>query len=186
MKRIRLIILLILLGSTLHAQKNHFIAIQSQNKEPFYAKVNGNTLQSTATGHLIISKLIDSNYFITIGFSKNAEGEKSFSIPVTKDIGFILRMGKDKGLILLNSQTAQIIIPAKQEQNNFIIKDSSRLGAKKDNGFARLMSQVVNDTAVMDNMYVAEEPKEETAKTEAATKLAKTVDSSFDQLKKNK
>jgi hypothetical protein len=179
------------MGANAFAQKNHFIAIQSENKQPFHAKANGNILNSTPTGHLIIPQLADSTYIIAFDFTKTTIAEEQFSITVTKDAGFILRIGKDKRLVLSNSQTAQLITPVRQQQY-FVSEDSATkktgvasVTKKTDQSFSKLMAQVVNDSAVMENMYVADEPKKEIAKTETSAKPVITVDSSVaDQQKK--
>ena len=183
MIKIRLVALLMVIQIHVLAQKNHFIAIQSENKQSYYARIGTNVFNSTPTGHLIIPRLTDSTYIITIGFSKKTVGEEKFSITITKDVGFILRIAKDKGLILSNSQTAQIITPVKQLEQVFTFKDSSTNNSKKDEDFAKLMSQVVNDSAVMENTFVAEEPKKEEpkkeiVKNETPTKPIIKIDSS--------
>jgi hypothetical protein len=193
MTKNRLLIFLLLLGTNVFAQKNHFIAIQSENKRSFHAKANGNTLNSTPTGHLIIPKLVDSTYIITIGFTKSTIAEEQFSIAVTKDVGFILQIGKDKRLVLSNSQTAQLTAPIRQQQY-FVSEDSATtttgvtsVTKKTDQSFSKLMAQVVNDSAVMENMYVADEPKKEVAIIETPTKPVITNDPSVaDQQKKKK
>ncbi len=160
------------------AQRNHFIAIQSENKQPYYARVDANVFNSSAIGHLIIPQLTESTYIITIGFSNKTVAEEKFSIAITKDVGFILRITKEQGLILSNSHTGQIIMPVKQPEQGLVFKDSSTANSKKDDGFARLMSQVVNDSAVLENMSVAEEPKKEIAKIETPAKPINNIDSS--------
>jgi hypothetical protein len=192
MTKNRLLIFLLLLGTNVFAQKNHFIAIQSENKQSFHAKANGNILNSTPTGHLIIPKLVDSTYIITIGFTKTTIAEEQFSITVTKDVGFILKTGKDKRLVLSNSQTSQLTPPIRQQQY-FVSEDSATtitsitsLTKKTDQSFSKLMAQVVNDSAVMENMYVADEPKKEIAKTETLSKPVITNDSSATNQQKKK
>jgi len=168
------LVLFILMGMSGNAQKNHFIAIQSENKQPFYAKVEASSLKSTPTGHLIIPKLIDSTYVITIGFASHNLAEEQFSIPVTKDIGFILKVGKDNRLFLANSQTTHAVLPLKQQQF-FVSADTSGTMSglpvtKKstDGSFSKLMAQVVNDSAVMEKMDVADDSQKELAKKEVA------------------
>jgi hypothetical protein len=192
MMKFRIVALLLLLEIHAWAQRNHFIAIQSENKQPFYAKLAANVLNSTPSGHLIIPKLADSTYIITIGIPKNNALTEQFSITVTKDVGFMLRNDKQKGLFLSNSQTAKIIQPVRQSEP--ALKDTSGTGAKKDDGFSRLMAQVVNDSAVMENMIVAEEPRKEepkkdqpgkeTAKIETPANTPASGDSSVAFIKK--
>jgi hypothetical protein len=46
---------LIFLGS--HAQQNHFIYIQTENKQPFYVKLDKQLFSSAASGYIILPKL---------------------------------------------------------------------------------------------------------------------------------
>jgi hypothetical protein len=69
-------------------------------------------------------------------------------------------------------------MPVKQVEQGLAFKDSSMTISKKDSGFARLMSQVVNDSSVLENMSVAEEPKKEIAKNETPAKPINNIDSS--------
>src|SRR5579862_892016 len=193
MTKNRLLIFLLLVGTNVFAQKNHFIAIQSEKKQPFYAKISGNVLTSTPTGHIIIPRLADSTYIITIGLTKTTIAEEQFSLPITKDVGFILKIGKDKRLQLSNSQSNQVIWPIRQQQY-FVSEDSATTTAgttpvtkKSDQSFSKLMALVVNDSAVMENMYVADEPKKEIAKNDMPAKPLVHGDSSAgnQQNKKN-
>jgi hypothetical protein len=165
MAKIRIIAFFMALGAGAYAQKNHFIALQSENKQPFYAKIDTRVFNSSPAGHLIIPKLVDSNYRILIGFPKNAVPEQTFSIAITKDIGFILRIGKDKGLYLSNSQTAQTISPAISAPADFVLKDTFGTYSKKDDNFSKLMAQVVNDSGVMEKMNF-DEPKKEVVRSD--------------------
>ncbi|HSZ86382.1 MAG TPA: DUF4476 domain-containing protein [Puia sp.] len=192
MTKIRLLVLSFLFGGNVFAQKNHFIAIQSENKQSFYVKAAENVLKSTPTGHIIIPKLVDSTYIFTIGFTKTPTAEEQFSIVLTKDVGFILKIGKDNRLVLSNPQTAQLIAPIRQQQY-FVSEDSATtttsttsVTKKADQSFSKLMAQVVNDSAVMENMYVADEPKKEVTKTETPTKPVIINDSSVANQQKKK
>jgi hypothetical protein len=177
MFKIGIFALLLIIQTSAYSQRNHFIAIQSENKEAFYARVQEKKTNSSATGHIIIPKLADSTYLIIIGFSQNAISEQRFSITVNKDVGFILKNLKEKGWALSNSQTGQLTMAAKEEV--VINKSPSEETVKKDNNFSKLMAQVVNDSAVMENITVEEEPKKEIIKTETAAKSAPIVDSSL-------
>ncbi|MEO7766014.1 MAG: hypothetical protein ABIS01_01265, partial [Ferruginibacter sp.] len=43
--------------SGLKAQQNHFIYVQTENRQPFYVKVNSKLYSSSATGYLVVAKL---------------------------------------------------------------------------------------------------------------------------------
>jgi Domain of unknown function (DUF4476) len=179
-----IVALLLLIGIDVQAQRNHFIAIQSENKQPFYARVEEKIFNSSARGHLIIPKLIDSTYIITIGFPKDPAQEQKFPVTVNKDAGFILKNLKEKGWVLSNSQTAQLIMPVKEEGS--VSRTSSAEAIKKDSDFLKLMAQVVNDSAVMENIKVEEEPKKAVVKTETTAKPSIKADSSAVAVTKKK
>ncbi|HSU50288.1 MAG TPA: DUF4476 domain-containing protein [Segetibacter sp.] len=102
----------------LSAQDRHFVFIQSDTKQPFYVSVNGKLYSSTASGYVIIPKLEDGNYNLTIGFAQNAFPEQTFSIPVqNKDLGFGLKNFNEKGWGLFNLQSLDITMASAGNTN---------------------------------------------------------------------
>ncbi|HUS00268.1 MAG TPA: hypothetical protein VMY77_00990, partial [Chitinophagaceae bacterium] len=51
-----------------NAQDTHFIYLQTENKQPFFVKLNNKTLNSYPSGYLIIPNLDDGLYSLVIGF----------------------------------------------------------------------------------------------------------------------
>jgi hypothetical protein len=51
-----------------HAQKIYFIYLQTETGEPFFIRLNDKLYSSTASGYLILPRLIDSNYTFKLGF----------------------------------------------------------------------------------------------------------------------
>jgi hypothetical protein len=91
---------------TASSQKVYFVYLQSETDQPFFVKMNERIYSSTASDYLILSKLRDSVYNFSIGFSQNKWPEQNFSIGINgKDHGFILKNLGEKGWGLFDLQT---------------------------------------------------------------------------------
>ncbi len=100
-----------LLCFALQAQQNHFIYMQTENKQPFYVKTKNRLLSSSATGYLIIPKLTEGDYQLTIGFPKNEWPEQEVACSISnKDLGFLLKNFDEKGWGLFNLQSMNLIM----------------------------------------------------------------------------
>ena len=146
MKYIQFAFLLIcLLLNTLFvkAQQNHFIYIQTENKQPFYLKMDKKIYSSTGSGYLILSKLKPENYQFFIGFPRNEWPEQILQCTIfDKDLGFILKNYGNEGWGLLNLQSFSITkasSPPKIE-NTAIVSNAD--------SFSNLLSSVVNDPTI--------------------------------------
>lgn len=139
------------------AQQDYFVFMQSENRQPFYVRIGEKNYSSSSTGHLILSKLKDSAYVLTIGFPQNQFPEQEFTVRVSRrDRGFELKNLGEKGWALFDWQTMELISPAKPTGSG---GGAAYSMVKKNDSFAKLMSSVVNDTAVM-YMVVMEEKKQ--------------------------
>ena len=78
-------------------QLNHFIYLQSENKQPFYVKMNKTIYNSTVSGYLIIPKLQDGTYNFHLGFVSNTQNkEYEFSCSISnKDMGYLVKNFSD-------------------------------------------------------------------------------------------
>lgn len=102
----------------LSAQEKHFIFIQSDTKQPFYVSVNGKLFSSTASGYVIIPKLADGNYNLTVGFAQNTFPEQTFTCVIqNKDLGFDLKNLNEKGWALFNLQTLDLTMASSANTN---------------------------------------------------------------------
>jgi hypothetical protein len=147
MSKFALVIFGVLMATAGYTQQDYFVLIQSDNSQPFYLRMAGKTLSSSAEGHLILSGLKDSTWMITIGFPRKLYPEEDFSISVNKkDLGFQLKDLDVKGWALFNSQTLELVMPNKKDSGE---AKTPTGGVKKDDAFSRLMAAVVGDTAVM-------------------------------------
>ena len=91
-------------------QINHFIYIQTENKQPFYIKLKERLYSSSAQGYLVVPKLTEGDYKITIGFPKNEFPPKKLNITVGKnDEGYLYKQTLNKEWALYNLYTMQMV-----------------------------------------------------------------------------
>jgi len=157
-----------------NAQLNHFIYLQTEGKQPFYAKLDKKVLSSSASGYLIIPKLKEGAYTITIGFPKNENGEQSFACNIdNRDVGYLIKNFGDKGWGLFNLQTLDVVMAGSQAKVPELAK------AEKTDEFSNMLSDVVNDPAIKQaetksetKAAVKKEEVKEAPKTDGAEKTA--------------
>ena len=144
---------LVCMSVTAFAQQNHFIYIQTDNKQPFYVKLDKKILSSSASGYLIIPKLQDSTYELSIGFPKNEWPEQKVTCGVNnKDAGYLLKNFGEKGWGLFNFQTMDLVMADSKPTT-----DSAKIKETKSDAFTDALSNVVNDP----NIKVVEEVKKD-------------------------
>jgi hypothetical protein len=129
------------------SQRNYYVLIESEKNQPFYVRMGDNNYSSSAFGHVILSGLSDSAYTLEIGFPKDEFPASQFVIRIKKkDHGFQLKNLPDKGWVLFDYQTLELIYPI-HKQNG-----TSQTGyslVKRNDSFSKLLSRVVNDTSVL-------------------------------------
>lgn len=126
------------------AQQNHFIYLQTDNKQPFYVKLNKKVISSSASGYVIIPKLLDGDIALTIGFPKNEWPEQSINCTINKkDAGYVLKNFGDKGWGLFNLQTLQVVMSGTKAKDIAVSADTN----KKDD-FSNTLSNVVKDPSI--------------------------------------
>ncbi|HYK45113.1 MAG TPA: DUF4476 domain-containing protein [Parafilimonas sp.] len=143
MKLISVLFFSLLVCSTLHAQQKHFIYIESAAKEPFAVVLNGKVYSSSDDGYVIVPKLTDGSYDLTVSFPMNKYPEQSFKCVISKkDLGFKLQNTADNGWALQNMQTQKVVA----NNNNEVAANS---------GFSSMLSEVVNDSNLTKKDLVA-------------------------------
>src|ERR1035437_9908938 len=144
MKFFTLSLLFLLLFCTLSfAQQNRFIYLQTENKQPFFVKLDNKVLNSYPLGYLIIPKLDDGLYSLVIGFPEsNYEQEFNCSIK-NKDVGFIIKNVGEKQWQLLNLQTMNVIIPG-----DVITKQAITYENETDS-FSTMLANAVHDSTIL-------------------------------------
>jgi len=136
--------LFVCLSLSLNAQQNHFIYIQADNKQPFYVKQDKKILSSSASGYLIIPKLQTGAYNLVIGFPMNEWPEQNLVCTIGQvDVGYLLKNFGEKGWGLFNFQTMDLVMA-----NNSIKTDTLAVKEKKEDPFASVLSEVVNDPTI--------------------------------------
>ena len=100
---------MLLLNTALHAQQYYFAYVQTDNKQPFYLKMNDKVLSSSASGYVVIPKLSSGNYSVTFGFPKDQFPQQTINLNIASaDAGFLLKDFGAKGWGLFNLETMQV------------------------------------------------------------------------------
>jgi hypothetical protein len=145
-----LTLFILLWGYTCKAQQNYFILLQSENNDPFYAKLNGNLFNSSEKGRLIIPNLKDSVEIMRIGFPQNSVPEMDFLIVMDgRDKSLTLKNLPGKGWVLFDNKTMTALSPIKGEDPVINERDP----------FTVLMAGVVNDSSILQKNDWEQEPK---------------------------
>jgi hypothetical protein len=128
-----------------HAQQNHFVYIQSDDKLPFDVTVNGATYNSSSIGYVIIPKLAKGNYQVNISFPHKKYPDQQFNCSIDKaDAGFLLKNYTDKGWGLYNLQTLEIIMNGAEAQTAV----AEQVKPADTAAFGNMLSEVVNDSTL--------------------------------------
>ena len=133
-----------LLSQGVQAQNPRFIYIQTDNKEPFYVKIDKRLLNSSATGYIIIAKLLEDNYQFSIGFPDNVWPELNVTVSVKDaNTGFLLKRSGDKGWAMFNLITMKSMAVEKQRPP---VKEVETVSSTDE--FARILAEVVDDPSI--------------------------------------
>ena len=138
----RFLLMLIILSASIatYAQQNHFIYLQTDNKQAFYIKMNDKLFSSSYSGYVVIPKLQNGNYNFTIGFPKNEWGQQTMAIKIdNNDLGFMLKNFGDKGWGLFNIQTLNVTMASSAAVNT-----NNTESQNKTDGFSNVLADVVN------------------------------------------
>lgn len=168
------------LGNSAIAQQNHFVYIQSDNKLPFYVKLNDKLYSSSAAGYAIIPKLQKGSYEFAIGFPKNEWPQQRITVEVEGDAGFMLKNFNEKGWALYNIQTMNVSMGNASAGNNTVVKNN-----QQEDNFTNTLSGVVNtpiSTPVENSKKEINPPVTTNVKTEEIPplKVVPTVDKKND------
>ncbi|MEO6671512.1 MAG: DUF4476 domain-containing protein [Ferruginibacter sp.] len=135
------------------AQHNHFIYIQTEDKQAFYVKLNEKIFSSSAAGYVIIPKLLDGQYNLSIGFPKNEWPAQHVDLVVNgRDDGFILRNFDSKVWGLFNLQTMNIQFAT---DATVVAKPAA---VNKTDAFSNTLAEVTNTPSIRQEEPVKEQP----------------------------
>ncbi len=157
MSKLGLVIVMMLMAGSSMAQNysvsgngpaTYFVLIQSDGGQPFFVRLNSQLYSSSPDGHLILSRLKDSTYSVTVVFPGQVDAGHRFLVDVHQnDLSLHLAL-RDGRWGLYNSQGRAL--------HEFIDSKATEPplpGIKKDDPFSQMMSAIVGDTAVMYSTY---------------------------------
>ena len=141
MRSLLLFIVFVCLGIVAQSQQYHFVYLQTDNKQPFYVRIQEKLYSSSSTGYLVIPKLRSGSHLLTVGFPKNEWPSQSIPLQITdKDLGYALKNFESKGWALFNWQTMEVINSNQASANNSPVVSTTEVA----DGFSSVLSEVVN------------------------------------------
>jgi hypothetical protein len=154
MSKTGLLVIMVLLAGNLCAQ-NYFVFLSTEDRQPFYVRLDSTMFSSSPDGHLILAPLRDSTYQLTIGFPGETTSEQRYVFSIrAKDQEFQLKKRGDAGWGLFDQQANEWLTP---EATAGKAVQPRLPGVRKDDAFSRMMADVVGDTAVLYNTYAMEQ-----------------------------
>lgn len=164
MKSLLLFSFVLFFGSASHAQQVHFIYLQTDNKQPFYVRINEKLYSSSAAGYLVIPKLNQGTHSLSVGFPKNEWPSQTLNVQVAdKDLGFLLKNFENNKWGLFNFQTMEVVTVA-NEKNSGAVAASA-----KTDQFSNILADVVNTPSIR-------EEKREVLNSAPPANVAKTAE----------
>lgn len=151
-RKIFFIFLMTLFAFSVKAQQVHFIYLQTDNGQPFYAKLNNKLVSSSAEGYIILPNITDGVYSLIVGFPRNEFPETNFTIKVdNNNEGYILKNFDEKGWELFNLQTLALTEGTKVKPVAVTVK-------KDEDTFTKMLAGVVKDSSILQDHGVAIAP----------------------------
>src|SRR6187455_3455442 len=159
-KLFKLFVFLFFASTSLNAQRVYFIYLQTDNQQPFYARMGEKVYNSTPSGYLILSNLRDSNYSVNIGIQGSQVPDQPYTLTVNKkDQGFLIKNFGDKGWGLFNLTTMATIMPVTKSVNPV---QAVKTEKREDNAFTNLLAKVADDSTIKEKPII-EKPVEQKA-----------------------
>jgi hypothetical protein len=176
LRSVSLFFLFCILAENLSGQQSRFIYIQTENKQPFYLKLDKQILNSSGYGYIIIGQLTDSTYIISTGFPRAEWPEQNITIAIKgTDAGYLLKDFGEKGWGLVNLQNTQVIMAEKKAEKEKIVEIESTGDA-----FSIILAAVVNDPTIAQRIVAIGETLQpgqaSETKTEQKTSIKEAVD----------
>jgi len=175
-----LFVFLFLSAISVNAQRVYFIYLQTDNQQPFYARLGEKIFNSNPSGYLILSNLRDSNYSMNIGIQGSQSADQPYSINVNrKDQGFVVKNFDDKGWGLFNLSTMAVIMPTSKP---VIAIQAVKTEKREDNPFTDLLAKAADDSTIKEKPIVA---KVEEKKTEIPQNITEKKEEPKSEIKEN-
>jgi hypothetical protein len=171
MKKLLLLVFLAGLSLKPFAQKLYFIYLQTENAEPFFIKMDEKITSANAAGYLLIPRLYDSTYHLTVGFNNGKWPEQQFNIPMNqKDHGFLLKDFGNKGWGLFDLQSMAVLMNTQGIAGNEIKKS---VVDPASTGFTKILSKAADDPSLLEKS-VEEKPIEKIVQKEPVLPASNT------------
>jgi hypothetical protein len=120
------------------AQDDHFIYVQTSDRQPFYVRISDKIISSTDYGYLTIPAIQSDTISFTIGFPKNKWPGAKYIVPIeNKDHGYHLNL-IDSIWGMYDFQTGELVEPVERYQ----IRINTVVRAQDE--FSSVLSQVSN------------------------------------------
>jgi Domain of unknown function (DUF4476) len=161
MKKLYLGLLFLFVQQAASSQKVFFIYIQSESGQPFYVKLSEKTHNSSASGYIILPKLIDSVYNFSIGFPQQSGSPQNYTVTIGKrDQGFLLKKFGEKGWGLFHLQTMSVIMAGSEKTP---ASDASKKDDKDVSPFTEVLSKASDDPSLKEKtiQVIPEEKKKD-------------------------
>ena len=155
-RRILIITLLYSWGHLLPGRRIIFLFIYKQKTISLsMPRINNKVVSSTTSGYLILPKLKEGKYDITIGFPRDTF-EESFSIDVdNKSEGYLIKNLGEKGWSLFNLQTLALLNPVTSKTTATAIATDAGI---KEDPFSQMLASVLKDSSLLKNNTPIELP----------------------------
>ncbi|TAD84761.1 MAG: DUF4476 domain-containing protein [Bacteroidetes bacterium] len=118
------LILVVTIGLNLKAfaQRDFFVYLQAENQQPFYVSINKTIVNSSTSGYVILSKLLDTSYTIRVGFAGVA-AQLEFDVVLDgADKGYLIKDFGEKGWGLFNLQNMKVQMAGEARQQRELAK----------------------------------------------------------------
>src|SRR6187399_1571497 len=156
-KLFKLFAFLFFVSASLNAQKVYFIYLQTDNQQPFFARMGDKIYNSTTSGYLILSNLHDSTYSVNIGIQGSEVTDQPYSINISKkDQGFLIKNFGEKGWGLFNLTSMATIMPQSKPANS---AQTAKTEKREDNAFTNLLAKAADDSTIKEKPVI-EKPVE--------------------------
>ena len=147
-KKIFLLMIVLMAHLVLFAQQYHFVYFQADNQQPFYLKYEGKNYSSTAIGYLILPKLPNGTFTVTLGFPKNLYPEQTFNLSVNdKNYGYALKNFDAKGWGLFNFQTTNVVMNVNAAAAGSVAAKQTTT-TNTSNPFGNMLADAINDSTL--------------------------------------
>ncbi|HWB26165.1 MAG TPA: DUF4476 domain-containing protein [Chitinophagaceae bacterium] len=140
-------VLLSVICLAVKVKAQHFLSVQSGDKQPFAIQVNGNNFTSSKTGSLRIANLSSGNYSLVITPGGKKYPPQNFTCIIEKsDLSYTLVNDGKNGWLLKNTKSPEVIVSSTPViQPVEVAKNEPKGGPSASSPFAVMLAQVIND-----------------------------------------